>query len=47
MLDMLKQLSLPAIYTALINGNNVEIKRTKGEILVLEVSKNVIQRIAK
>lgn len=47
MLDRLKQLSTTAIYTALINGNNVEIKHTKGEILVLEVSKKVIQRIPK
>lgn len=47
MLDMLKQLSRETIYTALVNGNNIEIKHTKGEILVLEVSKKVIQRIAK
>jgi hypothetical protein len=29
------------------NGNNIEIKQTKDEIIVLEVSKKVIQRIPK
>ncbi|UOO38205.1 hypothetical protein IZU99_02805 [Oscillospiraceae bacterium CM] len=28
-------------------GNNVEIKETKNEVLILEVSKKIVQRISK